>query len=85
MDVKEFARWGIDVQGSIENLVLGKCKVPELGNEYVLVKIQAVSLNYRDLVLVKVGLHFSWSLFSVFYLGKLINKHDLATIATLAI
>lgn len=47
---------GTDADKGLDNLKLERGrKIPELGEYDVLVQIQAVSLNYRDLVIPLVG------------------------------
>jgi hypothetical protein len=50
----KYRQWTISKQGSIDDLVLQTREMPQLGDDYVLVRIHAASLNYRDLAIIKV-------------------------------
>jgi NADPH:quinone reductase-like Zn-dependent oxidoreductase len=48
-------RWTVQGKGEFDNLSLdSRAEVPRLGDHDILVKFHAASLNYRDLIIVKV-------------------------------
>lgn len=48
-------QWVVKGKGGFDDLVLQKdVKIPALGEHDVLVQVQAVSLNYRDLIIPQV-------------------------------
>lgn len=48
-------QWTLKGSGSFDSLHLEDAPVPQLGERDVLIKMQAVSLNFRDIMIVKVG------------------------------
>lgn len=50
-----YKKWTVETQTGVEGLVLSKSELPGiLGEHEILVKIYAASLNYHDLVMIKV-------------------------------
>ena len=47
-------QWVIRDKGSFDSLKLEEASIPEVGENEVLVKMHAVSLNYRDLMMATV-------------------------------
>lgn len=55
MAPKTSPTWILPCQNGIESLqLLEETPVPEIGDDQVLVKVHAASLNYRDIVIAKV-------------------------------
>jgi len=50
-------QWVLRDKSGFENLLLEESPLPEIGDFEVLIKVHAVSLNYRDLMIAQVVLH----------------------------
>lgn len=56
MSPSTMKQWVVqDKEHDLDGLVYKDAAVPKVGENEVLVKIQAASLNYRDLIIPKVG------------------------------
>lgn len=64
MSPSTMKQWFIqDKEHDFDGLVYQDAAVPEVGENEVLVKLEAASLNYRDLIIPKVWLLFEYSMF----------------------
>lgn len=55
MPPQTYTQWTLNGQNGIESLVSSQADLPsQLGEHEVLVKIHAVSLNYRDIAMINV-------------------------------
>ena len=56
MATKSMKQWVVRDKGSFDSLKLEEAPIPKVGEHDVLVKIHAVSLNYRDLMVATVSI-----------------------------
>jgi len=56
-------QWVLRDKSGFDNLNLETSPVPKIGDFEVLIKIHAVSLNYRDLMIAQVRIHASSNIY----------------------